>query len=181
MSKALCLQLALTPAAWLQLTQSVCALFILLFNVHLLPLFFRLFPIYTGASLDWRLGRGSIYNSRSTHTHTYTHTHTHTHTHIYIYIYIYICMYALVVRKVLSFYQKESKRQKSPRNLRFSAWSLVLTFLGCNMQTACSIRRYHKYSAIALLSRWGLELFKQPFSPMWLEHLSEKLPAATYA
>ena len=41
--KALCLPLALTPASCLQLTQIVCALVILLFNVHLLPLFFRLF------------------------------------------------------------------------------------------------------------------------------------------
>ena len=40
---------------WLQLTQAVCPLIILLFNAHLIPL------IYTGASLDWRLGRGSIY------------------------------------------------------------------------------------------------------------------------
>ena len=34
-------------------------LVILLFNIHLLPL------IYTGASLDWRLGRGSVYNTRT--------------------------------------------------------------------------------------------------------------------
>ena len=41
--KALCLPLALNSASCLQLTQTVCALVILLFNVHLLPLFFRLF------------------------------------------------------------------------------------------------------------------------------------------
>ena len=41
-------------------TASNClALVILLFNVHLLPLFFLL--IYTCAYLEWRLGRGSIY------------------------------------------------------------------------------------------------------------------------
>ena len=38
--KALCLLLALTPASWLQLSVH---LVILLFNAHLLPLFFRLF------------------------------------------------------------------------------------------------------------------------------------------
>ena len=36
-------KLILTLASYLQLTQTVCALFILLLNVHLLPLFFRLF------------------------------------------------------------------------------------------------------------------------------------------
>ena len=41
--KALCLPLALTLASCPQLTQIVCALVILLFNVLLLPLFFRLF------------------------------------------------------------------------------------------------------------------------------------------
>ena len=41
--KALCLLLALTPASWIQLTQTICALVILLFNAHLLPLFFCLF------------------------------------------------------------------------------------------------------------------------------------------
>ena len=43
--KALCLPLALNSASCLQLTQTVCALVILLFNVHLLPLFFRLFAL----------------------------------------------------------------------------------------------------------------------------------------
>ena len=43
-------------ASYLQLTQAVCVLVIFLFYVHLLPL------IYTGVSLDWRLGRGSICN-----------------------------------------------------------------------------------------------------------------------
>ena len=41
--KALCLPLALTQASFPQLAQAVCVLVILLFNVHLLPLFFRLF------------------------------------------------------------------------------------------------------------------------------------------
>ena len=41
--KALCLPLALNSAFCLQLTQAVCVLVMLLFNVHLLPLFFRLF------------------------------------------------------------------------------------------------------------------------------------------
>ena len=40
--KTLCLPLALNLASCLQLTQTVCALVILLFNAHLLPLFFRL-------------------------------------------------------------------------------------------------------------------------------------------
>ena len=45
--KALCLPLALTSASSLQLTQAICALVILLFNVHLLSLFFRLFtPVH---------------------------------------------------------------------------------------------------------------------------------------
>ena len=35
-------KLILTLASYIQLTQAVCALVILLFNVHLLPLFFRL-------------------------------------------------------------------------------------------------------------------------------------------
>ena len=42
-SKALCPSLALNSASCLQLSQVVSELFILLFNVHLLPLFFRLF------------------------------------------------------------------------------------------------------------------------------------------
>ena len=41
--KALCLPLVLNSASCPQLTQTVCALVILLFNTHLLPLFFRLF------------------------------------------------------------------------------------------------------------------------------------------
>ena len=41
--KALCLALALNSASCLQLTQAVCVLVILLLNIHLLPLFFRLF------------------------------------------------------------------------------------------------------------------------------------------
>ena len=41
--KALCLPLALISASCLQLTRTVCALVVLLFNVHLLPLIFRLF------------------------------------------------------------------------------------------------------------------------------------------
>ena len=41
--KALCLPLALISASWPQLTQAVWVLVILLFNVHLLPLYFRLF------------------------------------------------------------------------------------------------------------------------------------------
>ena len=41
--KALCLPLALHSASCLQLTQVICALVILLFNTHLLLLFFRLF------------------------------------------------------------------------------------------------------------------------------------------
>ena len=41
--KALCLLLALTSAFSLQLTLTICALVILLFNAYLLPLFFRLF------------------------------------------------------------------------------------------------------------------------------------------
>ena len=52
---ALCLELVLTPlASDLQLTQAVSVMVIFLFDIHLLPL------IYTGASLDWQLGRGSI-------------------------------------------------------------------------------------------------------------------------
>ena len=38
-----CLPLALNSASCPQLTQAICVLVILLFNVHLLPLFFRLF------------------------------------------------------------------------------------------------------------------------------------------
>ena len=56
--KPLICRLILTLASYLQLTQTVCALIILLFNVHLFPLFFRLFT-----SLHWRLGRGSVYNN----------------------------------------------------------------------------------------------------------------------
>ena len=41
--KPLVYKLILTQAFCLQLTQTVCALVILLFNTHLLPLFFRLF------------------------------------------------------------------------------------------------------------------------------------------
>ena len=41
--KAPSLQAVLTLTSCLQLTQTVCALVILLFNVYLLPLFFRLF------------------------------------------------------------------------------------------------------------------------------------------
>ena len=41
--KALCLPLAHTPASCPRLTQAVCPLVILLFTIHLLPLFFRLF------------------------------------------------------------------------------------------------------------------------------------------
>ena len=41
--KALCLLLALNSASCPQLTQAVCALVILLFNTHQLPLFFYLF------------------------------------------------------------------------------------------------------------------------------------------
>ena len=51
------LPLALTLASCPQLTQAVCVLVIFLFDIHLLPL------IYTGASLDWRLCRGSIRNT----------------------------------------------------------------------------------------------------------------------
>ena len=51
--------MVLTPlASYLQLTQAVCVLVIFLFAVHLLSF------IYTGASLDWRLGRGSVCNKR---------------------------------------------------------------------------------------------------------------------
>ena len=42
----------------LQLTQAACVLVIFLFDSHLVPLFFRVSD--TGASLDWRLGRGSV-------------------------------------------------------------------------------------------------------------------------
>ena len=53
-------QFGILSPKWLQqkleLTQAVCVLVIFLFDSHLLPL------IYTGASLDWRLGRGSICN-----------------------------------------------------------------------------------------------------------------------
>ena len=41
--KVLCLPLALNSASCLQLTLAICPLVILLFNIHLLPLFFRLF------------------------------------------------------------------------------------------------------------------------------------------
>ena len=41
--KPIVCKLILTLASYLQLTQTVCAVVILLFNVHLLPLFFRLF------------------------------------------------------------------------------------------------------------------------------------------
>ena len=41
--KALCPPLALNSASCTQLTQAVCVLVISLFNVHLLPLFFRSF------------------------------------------------------------------------------------------------------------------------------------------
>ena len=69
--KALCLPLALTSASCLQLIQVVCVLVILLFNVHLLPLFFCLFTqvhllidgsvegqyVTVGASPFWGLSR----------------------------------------------------------------------------------------------------------------------------
>ena len=42
-SKPSVCKLILTLASYLQLTRTVCALVILLFNAHLLPLFFRLF------------------------------------------------------------------------------------------------------------------------------------------
>ena len=56
-AQALCLELVLTPlASYLQLSQAISVLVIFLFDTHLLPL------IYTGASLDWRFGRGSTCN-----------------------------------------------------------------------------------------------------------------------
>ena len=76
-AQALCLELVLTPlASYLQLTQAVCVLVIFLFDIHLLPL------IYTGASPDWLLGRGSVCNM------------------IYIYIYIYIYMLSLYYKEI---------------------------------------------------------------------------------
>ena len=61
--KALCLPLALTSASCLQLTRAVWAPGYIIVShppaSAVLPL------IYTGASLDWRLGRGSIYNRSS--------------------------------------------------------------------------------------------------------------------
>ena len=50
---ALCLPLALTSASCLQLTQSVCVLVILLFRIHLLPLFFH----YLHRSISWLTAR----------------------------------------------------------------------------------------------------------------------------
>ena len=63
--KALCLPLALTSVSCLQLTWTVCAPdYIIVYRPPasaVLPL------IYTGESLDWRLGRGSIYNIHTFH------------------------------------------------------------------------------------------------------------------
>ena len=49
------------------------------------------YVIYTGASFDWRVGRGSICNIYIliSDTHRDTHTYARMHTHTYIYIYIY--------------------------------------------------------------------------------------------
>ena len=59
--KALCLQLVLTSASWLQLTWTVWAAG---YIIVLRPPASAVLPlIHTGASLDWRLGRGSIYNN----------------------------------------------------------------------------------------------------------------------
>ena len=65
-AQALRLELVLTPlASYLQLELELTDpsrlwhLVIFLFDVNMLPL------IYTGASLDWRLGRGSICNTLS--------------------------------------------------------------------------------------------------------------------
>ena len=59
--KALCLQLVLTSASCLQLTRTAPAPGYTIFKRSpasaVLPL------IFTGESLDWRLGRGSIYNN----------------------------------------------------------------------------------------------------------------------
>ena len=57
--KALCLPLALTSASCSQLTQTICGLVISLFNVHLLPLLFRLFT-QVNLLIDGSV-QGSIY------------------------------------------------------------------------------------------------------------------------
>ena len=59
--KALCLLLALTSATCLQLTRTVWAPGYIIGSHP--PASVVLLLIYTGASLDWRLGRGSIYNN----------------------------------------------------------------------------------------------------------------------
>ena len=58
--KALCLELVLPSASCLQLTQTVRAPGYIIFLRQ--PASAVLALIYTGASLDWRLGQGSIYN-----------------------------------------------------------------------------------------------------------------------
>ena len=61
-SKALCLPVALTSASLLPLTRTVCAPG---YIIVLRPLASAVLPlIYTGASLDWCLGRGSIHNNQ---------------------------------------------------------------------------------------------------------------------
>ena len=62
--------------------------------------YFAVLPlIYTGASLDWRLGRGSIFYTNHTHN-----NHTQTHIHVYIYIYVCVCVCGCVCVSVCSFY-----------------------------------------------------------------------------
>ena len=62
--KALCLQLVLTSTSCLQLTRTAQAPGSIIF--YRPPVSVVLPLIYTGESLDWRLGRGSIYNRNPT-------------------------------------------------------------------------------------------------------------------
>ena len=80
--KALCLPLALNSTSCPQLTQAVCVLVILMFNAHLLPLFFHLF---TQVHL---LIDGSVEGQYVTLSSFIL--------WLYIYIYIYIYIYKLM-------------------------------------------------------------------------------------
>ena len=67
--KALCLPLALTSASCLQLTPTAPAP---VYNIVSWPPASAVLPlIYTGASLDWQLGRGSVYNTYVNAFHLY--------------------------------------------------------------------------------------------------------------
>ena len=119
--KALCLPLVLSSASCPHLIQAVCVLIILLFNVHMFPLFFRLFTqvhLLIDGSVEgqyvtvkdmkkveehivWNVGSITVYIRSIIGIFLV----------IYIYIYIYICNFGKLKWKrhcceVFTFFQK---------------------------------------------------------------------------